>query len=227
MDKTAVSSAVKLWQLISPVLPVGAYSYSQGLEYAVERGWVSSEVDALDWIRGQLLQSQAAMDVPVLNRLHKTCMQNNYDDFCFWNRFLLAARETGELLYEDRQMGQALAKLLQSLAVSLPADWQVLPEKLSFAGVFALAAAGWQVDARQTALGYLWSWCENQVMAAVKLIPLGQTAGQRMLIELGECLPVAVEKGFELEDSEIGQMNMGFALSSALHETQYTRLFRS
>ena len=226
MRKTP-ANITRLWQLISPALPVGAYSYSQGLEYAVERGWIATETDALDWIGGQLAQAQATLDVPVLKRLYKACEQNDYAAFCFWNSFLLAARETGELLYEDRQMGQALVTLLRSLSIELPADWNELPNRVSFLAMFALAASNWCIRVEETALGYLWSWCENQVMAAVKLIPLGQTAGQRMLLALGDLLPEAVETGFVLEDDDIGRMNMGFALSSALHETQYTRLFRS
>jgi urease accessory protein len=220
-------NATRLWQLISQGLPVGAYSYSQGLEYAVEQGWVDTEDTALDWILGQLLHAQATLDVAVLKRLCTACEDCDYDAFCYWNRFLLAARETSELLYEDEQMGRALGNLLQSLNITLPEHWPALPGRVSFIAMFALAAGGWRIDCELTASGYLWSWCENQVMAAVKLIPLGQTSGQRMLLELADNIEAALEKGFELEDDEIGQLNPGFALGSALHETQYTRLFRS
>lgn len=227
MVKRQANNAVKLWQLISQGLPVGAYSYSQGLEYAVEHCWIDNEEATLDWIRAQLLHAQAMLDIPAFKRLYKSCEDGDFEAFCYWNSFLLAARETSELLYEDRQMGQALANLLRSLEVTLPLDWPELSSRLSFLAAFALAADAWKIDCENAASGYLWSWCENQVMAAVKLIPLGQTAGQRMLLELGQTIEDAVAGGFELEDDDIGQLNVGFALSSALHETQYTRLFRS
>ena len=169
------SSIAKLWQLISPTLPVGAYSYSQGLEYAVEHGWVNSEENALDWIGGQLLHAQATLDVAVLKRSYAACQKKHFEEYSYWNSFLLAARETSELLYEDLQMGSALMRLLESLNIQLPKEWLTLPDRVSFLAIFSLAVSSWEIDVKQSAAGYLWSWCENQVMAAVKLIPLGQT----------------------------------------------------
>jgi urease accessory protein len=222
-----MSSHLRLWQLISPTLPVGAYSYSQGLEYAVECGWVNSAETASDWIQGLLKHSLAHLDVPVLQRLHAAWGENNQDRLMYWNDFLLASRETMELRGEDRNMGTALAMLLPELGLSEAEAWKAGEASPSFALMFALAAARWGVDAGQTAEGYLWAWCENQVMAAIKLVPLGQTAGQKLLLNSASMIPEAVKRGFELNDDEIGWLAPGFAMASVKHETQYTRLFRS
>lgn len=219
-------SALRLWQLISPALPVGAYSYSQGLEYAIECGWVNSAAAAQDWIAGQMEYSLAALDVPVFERLYAAWAAGDAGRVAYWNGFMLASRETAELYAEDLQTGGALAKLLYELEV--PAgDWADFAEKTCFLNMFALAAVHWRIEAPEAARGYLWAWCENQVMAAVKLMPLGQTAGQRILLALGGRIGPAVEHGMDLAEADIGRMNPRAALASALHETQYSRLFRS
>ncbi|HEX7028222.1 MAG TPA: urease accessory protein UreF [Gammaproteobacteria bacterium] len=222
-----MGSHLRLWQLISPALPVGAYSYSQGLEYAVECDWVDSAGTAADWIQGLLKHSLAHLDVPVLQRLHAAWRADDKDKLIYWNNFLLASRETMELRAEDRSMGQALAMLLPELGLQEAEAWKRNETVPSFALMFTLAAARWEVDAEQAAEGFLWAWCENQVMAAVKLVPLGQTAGQKLLLNSASMIPEAVKRGFELTDDEIGWLAPGFALASAKHETQYTRLFRS
>lgn len=222
---TEPNSALRLWQLISSTLPVGAYSYSQGLETAVESAWVDSEDSAQEWICGQLLTNLAILDAPILKRLLVAWRTENRHKVRHWNAQLLASRESSELKAEDRYMGGALAKLLKDLGLQFDRAW--LDYKPSFISMFALAAVSWNIDDTDTARGLLWSWCENQVMAAVKLIPLGQTAGQRLLFTLAEHIPAAVAKGYALADDEIGQLNPRLAIASALHETQYSRLFRS
>jgi urease accessory protein len=143
-----------------------------------------------------------------------------------WNRYLQASRESSELLTEDRQIGNALKKLMHDLNIHQVERW---PENLDpgFATMFALASAHWSVTVNEACQGFLWSWCENQVAAAIKLVPLGQTAGQRILSAIIDDIPLAVEHGLQLSDEEIGASAQGLGIASALHETQYTRLFRS
>jgi urease accessory protein len=217
---------LRLWQLISPALPVGAYSYSQGLETAVDKGWLRSEQGALDWILGQLRHMPGALDLPVLLRMHKGWSDNDIESLQYWNRWLLAARETAELLAEDCQMGGSLLRLLPALGVGRARAWNA-DERCSFALMFALASVEWGISARDAAAGYAWAWCENQVAAAVKLIPLGQTAGQRTLLALAGEIPEIAASAASMEDDDIGQVTPAIAIASALHETQYTRLFRS
>jgi urease accessory protein len=217
-------SQLRLWQIISPALPVGAYSYSQGMETAVEHAWVKTEQCALGWIRGQLHQMLGTLDLPVLLRMHKAWLDSDMQALHYWNSWLLAARESAELYAEDCQMGGSLRKLLPELGItrSFPVE-----EKCSFALMFALAAAEWGITPADAACGYAWAWCENQVAAALKLIPLGQTAGQRSLLALANEIPGIVTHAARLQDEEIGQVSPAFAIACALHETQYTRLFRS
>jgi urease accessory protein len=222
----AAHAQLRLWQLVSPALPVGAYSYSQGLETAVESGWVRNEQQALAWIGGQLRQLLGALDLPVLSRLHKAWSADDQEALLYWNRWLLAARESAELYAEDCQMGGSLQKLLPALGVVRARAWPT-EEKCSFALMFALAAAEWGISAQETACGYAWAWCENQMAAAVKLIPLGQTAGQRSLLALANEIPSIVADAAQIQDEFIGQLSPAFAIACALHETQYTRLFRS
>jgi urease accessory protein len=139
-----------------------------------------------------------------------------------WNATLLACRETAELRLGDTATGAALARLLPELGIAVPA----LREP-AFLTLFTLAAVQWQIPARNAALGYAWTWLENQVIAATKLLPLGQTQAQRMLSALQQTIPEALAIAETLEDWQLGSSLPGLALASIHHETQYTRLFRS
>ena len=220
------TARARLWQLISPTLPVGAYAYSAGLEYAVEIGWVDNEAKAMDWITGQLMNNLSTLDIPLLARLHNAWLANDSEAAVRWSCFLLASRESSELLAEDRHLGTALAQLLPELGIEEAVSWRT-GNYTSFAAMFALGAARWNISLEETVQGYAWAWCENQVAAAIKLIPLGQTAGQRILSQIVDCLPAAVSHGLTLGDDDIGAVSPGVALACAKHETQYSRLFRS
>jgi urease accessory protein len=187
---------------------------------------VKTEKCALGWIGGQLRQMLGALDLPVLVRMHKAWCDDDQERLVLWNRWLLAARESAELYAEDCQMGGSLQKLLPALGVVRTSAWPA-EEKCSFALMFTLAAAEWGISAQDAACGYAWAWCENQVAAAVKLIPLGQTAGQRSLLALANEIPSIVADATGIQDEFIGQLSPAFAVACALHETQYTRLFRS
>ena len=218
------TAQLRLWQLISPALPVGAYAYSQGLETAIEEAWVHDEQSTLNWLTGILQHSLLRVDVPVLSRLYQAWQDGALDTVQAWNARLLAMRESAELREEDRQMGQSLARLLNDLGFE-----RALFNKpaCSFLSLFSLAAVTWQIPLRDTASGFLWSWCENQVAAAIKLVPLGQTAGQRILGQMIGFIDNGLEQGLQLKDDEIGSVLPGLAMASAWHESQYSRLFRS
>jgi urease accessory protein len=221
-----IDPAVRLFQLISPSLPVGAYAYSQGIEWAVEAGWIRDGADLTGWLRGLLGDALARVDLPLLLRQHQAWQQGDVATVDRWNAVLLACRESAELRAEEHNRGRALAALLQELGIRVPGgDWSTV-RPTQIAG-FALAAATWGIPARDAALGYAWSWLENQVLGGVKAIPLGQSAGQRMLLALAQALPAAVDRALALPDEEIGACNPALAIASSRHETQYTRLFRS
>lgn len=217
---------LRLCQLVSPALPIGAYNFSQGLEYAVQAGWVHDEVSARDWIAGVAEQAVGTLDLPLLLRLHAAWSGNDALKAHDWSSYLLAARETEELRAEERHLGRALAKVLVELQIDVAAEWTRHSEA-SYACLFALAACHWHIDSGHTAQAYLWAWCENQVLAALKLLPLGQSAGQRMLNDLLLNIPALVARAALLDDDDIGVATPLQGMASAWHETQYSRLFRS
>ena len=216
---------LRLLQLVSPTLPVGAFACSQGMEWAVEAGWLRNTGQAAHWIGGLLTQSLANFDVPIFKRLYGAWQIRDVKAFDHWNGYLLAGRGSAELQLEERHMGQALLRLLLQLQ---PGGMLREPDGgTAFAAMFAMAACNWQIGLEAACTGLLWAWAENQVAAAVKLIPLGQTDGQRLLMDLAEHIPRTVQYGLSLKDDAIGASTPGLSIASALHETQHTRLFRS
>jgi urease accessory protein len=200
-------SLARLLQLASPTLPVGAYSYSQALEAAVEAGVVHDAASAERWIGDVLELSVGAMEAPLLWQ-----MLNGAE--C--DELLLASRETAELRAETLQMGASLSKLLKDLGIGEAAG--------SFPTVYAFVARKWSIAAEDALIAYLWSWLENQVMAALKAVPLGQTDGQRILLSLGSRLEGLADEAKSRHPSNLAP---GLAFLSSRHETQYSRLFRS
>jgi urease accessory protein len=216
---------LRLCHLVSPALPVGAYAYSQGLEYAVHAGWVHDEASTLDWLQGVSSGSLGTLDLPILERLHRAWQHCDLAQVRHWNAQLIAARETAELRAQELHLGRALARVLVELELTEAGEW--IEPAAAFATLFSLAAVRWHIDARDAMSGYLWAWSENQVLAAVKLVPLGQSAGQRLLHQLTAAMSAIVERALLLDDQSIGVSVVSQTLASALHETQYSRLFRS
>jgi urease accessory protein len=222
----ATEPALRLFQLISPSLPVGAFAYSQGIEWAVEAGWIRDAESLAAWLAGLLDDGLAHLDLPILLRLQRAWASGDTAAVGRWNMILLAGRETAELRAEEANRGRALAALLPELGIPVPGgDWARVAATQS-AG-FALAAAVWGIVPRDAALGFAWSWLENQVLAGIKAVPLGQTAGQRSLLALADRIPAAVDTALALDDADIGAGAPALAVASSRHETQYTRLFRS
>jgi len=211
----------RLLQLASPMLPVGAYSYSQGLEAAIEAGAVRDATSARAWIGDVLEFSVARMEAPVFLRLASAWRAGDLEAASRWNAFFLASRETAELRAETAQMGYSLARLLADLGIETPL------EEPSFPAAFARAVAAWDIDRGEALVAYLWAWIENQAMAAVKAVPLGQTEGQKMLLALGQRLEALAARAGAMGDDDLGNFAPGLAILSSRHETQYTRLFRS
>lgn len=217
---------LRLLQLASPALPVGAFNFSQGLEYAIEQGWIHDEASAGAWISGVARHGLALLDVPLLLRLHGAWIDQDHEGALRLSQELVASRETAELRAEERHMGQALAKVLVSLGIPQAASWQRNPSA-SYAALFALAAVHSGAPAADCAITYVWAWAENQTIAAVKLLPLGQTAGQRLLESIRLQIPGLIAAASTMEDDQIGAATPLAVMASAWHETQYTRLFRS
>jgi urease accessory protein len=217
---------LRLLQLVSPALPVGAYSYSQGLEAAVEAGIVRDAASATRWIGDVLELSLAAMEAPILLRLVAAWNAGDAEAIVRWNAELVAGRETSELRAETLQMGYSLRHLLRELPLEGAARLDAIDE-LAFQTALAFAVSAWKIDAREALAAHLFAWAENQVLAALKSVPLGQTDGQRILLEIAGRIPGVVERTAALDDADLSNLAPGLALLSARHETQYSRIFRS
>jgi len=218
---------LRLLQLVSPALPVGGFAFSHGLEYAVQAEWVKDADSLRDWIDGVMQQSVAAIDAPLLLRCFDAASQRDADRLATWNAEILAWRESAELFQADIAMGAALMKLLRSLDGFAFTTGLLSSKDISWVSAFAVAATALQIDARATALAYLWNFAENQVTSALKLMPLGQTAGQQILMDVAALIPALVTQAELLGDDQIGIGAPAVAMASAWHETQYSRLFRS
>jgi urease accessory protein len=149
-------------------------------------------------------------------------MIKNPESLAHWNAVFLASRETAELRAETVQMGYSLNKLLPQLGIDA-----VAPEEPAFPAAFAAAVDAWKIDPHEALQAYLWSWLENQVMAALKAVPLGQTDGQKLLLSLGERIAPLAARAAAMSDDELGNFAPGLAMLSSRHETQYSRIFRS
>ncbi len=218
----------RLLQLASPMLPIGAYGYSQGFETAIEDGIVGDAATAETWIDDVFRFALATFDLPVLARMIRDG-RDRPERLGAWNDLLLAGRDTAETRAETLQTGYSLARLLVQLDATLPPATAALlttgPVSLPLA--FAAAAVVWEIGTEEALEAYAWSWAENQVAVAMKCIPIGQVAGQRILMAMGERIPAALPGILALSDDDIATLAPGLAIASSRHETQYSRLFRS
>ncbi len=212
-----------LLHLCSPALPIGAYAYSQGLEFAIDSGWLKTPEAIADWLLGLMVNTLAYTDVPILRRLYQAYADDNAAGVNEWNDYLRACRESRELLLEDEQLGGALSRLLKGLGVQVLA----LNAPPTYASQFAQAGVFWGIPLDTLCQGFLWAWLENQVAAATKLVPLGQSQGQQILLSLMPYMPGVCAAAAARPDAELGRGLPGLAMASSLHEGQYSRLFRS
>lgn len=226
----ATIQLARLLQLASPALPVGAYTYSQGLEWAVESGTIGNEADAGRWIGDLLAHGIGRYEAPLVASLMTAWHAGHPDEIQRLDSEFLASRESAELRAETAQMGFSLRRLLRDLRdpelaviADTLADW---PE-VAFPTVWAGIAAAWGIEREPAVTAYLWAWAENQVMAALKAVPLGQASGQRLLADLGGQIPAIATHALALPESAWSNFTPAFALACTRHETQYSRLFRS
>ena len=211
----------RLWQLMSPLLPVGAYQHSQGLEQAVAQGWIPDAEAAGKWIEGLLRHVVAHVDIPVVIRARNAWASGDAATVMHWDSICHACRETAEARREEADMGSALMRLLRGLDEPTP------EQRLGFVAAFGVAGANAGLASKEVAAGLAWAWCENQTLAAVKLARLGHVAGQRILRQLGDALDEVVSTGMTVPDDDIGRNAPYLALASTWHETQPSRLYRS
>ena len=228
MRELSPTALMMLMQLASPALPVGGFSYSEGLEAAVEHGLVHDEASAQAWLIDQLLLVQARSDLAVLAQAMAAWSRPDGPRLQQLNDWLLQTRETHEMRLQTEQMGRSLVDWLRNQAqadaarlaicAALPPTWPL---------AFALALHTHQAPVRDGLLASAFGWAENMVQAALKSVPLGQRSGQRILAALSAAIPEAVSHAMGLSDDARQAFAPRLAILSARHETQYSRLFRS
>lgn len=229
-----MNKAWALLRLASPQLPIGGYSYSQGLEMAVEQSIVTDPPSAAHWIGDQLLLNLARFEAPLLLAHCTAAAESDWARLQQLSEEHRASRETRELHLESRQMGYSLKQLLSGLPELDPPARDFL-EQLGAQQIdephlalgWALAARAWQINPQDALAAWLWSWLENQLAVLMKTLPLGQQAAQRLTSELTPVLQSAQQHAIELDPKQIGSAPFGLALASMAHERQYSRLFRS
>lgn len=216
-----------LLQFASPALPVGAYSYSEGLEVLVEQGAIASAENLRHWIQQELHYGAIRLEAAIVVRAWHAVTDGNLTALNYWNDWGSAAKETEELRQQSWQMGRAFSRLLVDLEPDLQPWFQASGIPCNYAIAFGIAAAYWQIPLSDSILGYLHSWATHLITAGIKLIPLGQTTGQKLLFQLHSDFLTATAEILTLGDDQLATCNWGLTLASMAHETQYTRLFRS
>lgn len=227
-DPLPPATLLQLIWLASPALPVGGFSYSEGLEPAVDDARVRDEAQACGWLLDQLSLGLARSDLPVLAQALDAWTRGDAARVAELNAWSLTTRESAELRRQSEQMGRSLLEWMRNrdgdprvaaLAALRPAPaWPV---------AFALAAAQARAPARDALLAFAFGWAENMAQAAIRAVPLGQNGGQRILARLAGAIPDAVTRALALADDERQSFTPMLAILSARHETQYSRLFRS
>jgi urease accessory protein len=227
-DAPAALPAASLLQLIwlaSPALPVGGFSYSEGLEAGIEWAGLGTEQSAADWLVDQLHLSLARADLAVVAQAIEAWRCGDLPRIRSLNDWVFHTRESAEFLLQTEQMGRSFVEWLKLHHADAADVFDCLPA--SYPVAFAFAASRTDAAARDACLAFAFGWAENMVGAAVKAVPLGQSAGQRMLARLAAEIPTAVAYAIALEDDDRQAFSPMLAVLSGRHETQYSRLFRS
>ena len=227
-ETVPAASLLQLMWLASPALPIGGFSYSEGLEAAVDTARVTTEAEAADWLLDQLELSLTRGDLAVLAQAIPAWRAADAGRIAALNTWVLQTRESSELRAQTEQMGRSLLEWLRNHTTATASQIELLAElQPTYPMAFALAASATGAPVRECLLAYAFGWAENMVQAAIKSVPLGQSAGQRILSALTAAIPASIEHALSLPDNARQAFSPMLAILSAQHEVQYSRLFRS
>jgi len=227
MSTPETQALLRLLHLVSPTLPVGAYSYSEGLETLVQQGQLTTAAAVFQWLEQELHWGLIRLDAAAVSIAHQAFHQTDRGRMIALNQELSARRDSEESRQQSWAMGRALNRMAMQLEPDLKPWLESMGTACNFAVSFALLGAQWQINRETMVLGYLQSWATNMIAAAVKLVPLGQTEGQQLLLDLAPTLEATTAVGLESALEDLALSSWGTALASMQHETLYSRLFRS
>ncbi|MFV5490763.1 urease accessory UreF family protein [Acinetobacter sp. ASP199] len=221
MSHIKASQLLSLLTLSSTALPIGAYCYSQGVESAIETGLIHDEASSIAYFHEVLEMLLLRFELPILKRLMQS--YNDEAEFQYWAEIYRASRESKELLAESQQLAFSLNAWIRDV-LKKPV---IVKKQLGYVPVYAKLCGELQLEVEEVLTAYAFAVLENQVLAAVKTVPLGQMSGQRILWELHAAIPAVIERAMQLQDDELSSALPKYAMLSMHHETQYSRLFRS
>ena len=241
-----IDSPTMLFQLLrlsSPSLPIGGFAWSQGLESAIELGWLKNTDDLYDWLLAVLEHNFAQQELPLLLRMLSSGgtglgigegfnprkageTTEATTGLEYWNKRSLAMRESAELRMEDVHIGRAMLQLARVMRVSAAQDW-IDEDEIGYLAAFTIICRHYQIAFVPAATGFIWTWLDNQIAAAIKLFPLGQTAGQLLVEGLAPAISGLIDSAKKVDDANLGISLPGQVMASMLHESQYSRMFRS
>ncbi|MGI0480465.1 urease accessory protein UreF [Geminocystis sp. CENA526] len=219
-----------LLQLCNSSLPLGAYSYSEGLETLVEQKLISHYQHLKSWLLNELTYGSIRVESAMVMRAYDSYLTQNIDNLLYWNNWFSASRETFELRQQSWQMGKSLLRLINSFEPEdsfLQTLINNLKSSANYSIIFGIITAHWQIEKENVLLGYLHNWVNNLVNVGVKLIPLGQTDGQKLLLYFNQEICQQIPDILSLKDDELSSCSWGLSLASMSHEQLYSRLFRS
>ena len=221
------ASLIQLIWLASPALPIGGFSYSEGLEAAVDRAGVTTEAAAANWLADQLHLTLSRSDLAIAAQAIEAWRNADHDRISALNAWVLQTRETSEMRLQTTQMGRSLVEWMRNHQMAQEQVEWLADNDPTYPIAFALAASQTQAPVRDCLMALAFGWAENMMQAALKAVPLGQSSGQRILARLAADIPAAVDQAMRVSDDDRQAYSPMLAILSAQHETQYSRLFRS